>query len=202
VRNIRSLLAEAVLVAVAGLLFALAANAVSPRGLRLHGDYFPHASPAPAPVIGTNAIPAVASSVADAAAARLASQGLQLIRGSQVAELLSDPRYHNGKVVFVDARNDANYANGHIPGAWQFDHYHADRHLPNVLPVCLNAEQVVVYCTGGDCEDSEFAAIILRDSGVPQERLFVFVGGITEWMANGSPVETGVRGSGTITPGR
>jgi rhodanese-related sulfurtransferase len=56
----------------------------------------------------------------------------------------------------------------------------------------------VVYCNGGECEDSEFAAIMLRDAGVPREMLFVFAGGIVEWKAAGLPVETGPRGSGQL----
>ena len=70
--------------------------------------------------------------------------------------------------------------------------------MPTVLPVCLAAQKVVVYCTGGACEDSEFAALMLRDAGVPRENVYVYVGGITEWIANGLPVETGARGSGQM----
>jgi rhodanese-related sulfurtransferase len=58
--------------------------------------------------------------------------------------------------------------------------------------------KVVVYCSGGECEDSEFAAIMLRDAGVPRDILFVYAGGILEWKATGLPVETGARLSGEI----
>ena len=101
-------------------------------------------------------------------------------------------------MIFIDARDDHHYASGHIPGAWQFHHYRAENYLPAVLPVCLTALQVVVYCTGGDCEDSEFAAIMLREAGVPRDALSVYAGGITEWTANGLPVETGTRRSGEL----
>lgn len=199
---LRLVLSEAALVAAVGALVALAANAISPRGLVLSRDYFP-GSHSVRIAAGTNA-PAAApadpsSAVLSATVERLAQQGLQLIRVSQVMEMHHDPRYAVGGIVFVDARDDAHYTAGHIPGAWQLDHYHPDRYLPVVLPACLQAEQVVVYCTGGDCEDSEFAAIMLRDAGVPRERLFVYVGGITEWTANGLPVATGER-VGTATP--
>ena len=129
---------------------------------------------------------------------RLEQHGLQIITGQDVAELFKDLRYEQGLVVFVDARDDQHYQAGHIPGAWQFDHYRAERYLPAVLPVCLNAQRVVVYCTGGACEDSEFAAIMLRDAGIPRENLFVYAGGITEWTAQGRPVETGARRSGEL----
>jgi len=117
---------------------------------------------------------------------------------NEVVQLFRDVRYEQGLVVFVDARDDAHYQAGHIPGAWQFNHYRAENYLDAVLPVCLNAQQVVVYCTGGECEDSEFAAIMLRDAGVPGEKLFVFTGGFTEWAGNKLPVETGARLSGQL----
>ena len=117
---------------------------------------------------------------------------------NEVTALFRDPRHDQGLVAFIDARDDAHYQAGHIPGAWQFDHYRAEAYLPAVLPVCMNAQQVVVYCNGGTCEDSEFAAVLLRDAGVPRTSLFVYVGGITEWKSNGLPVETGARRSGQL----
>ena len=71
--------------------------------------------------------------------------------------------------------------------------------MPTVLPLCLNAQKIVVYCTGGACEDSEFAALMLRDSGVPAENLYVYIGGMAEWTTNALPVEAGPRGSGQVT---
>ncbi len=60
------------------------------------------------------------------------------------------------------------------------------------------AERVVVYCNGGNCEDSELAASLLRDAGIPAEKLQVYLGGFTEWEAQGMPVEIGVRSSGQL----
>jgi rhodanese-related sulfurtransferase len=59
---------------------------------------------------------------------------------------------------------------------------------------------VVVYCTGGECEDSHFAAELLREAGVPATNLAVYRGGIAEWEAARLPIETGPRGSGEIKP--
>jgi rhodanese-related sulfurtransferase len=133
-----------------------------------------------------------------ALAAQLRAKGLGLVESEQAARLFADPRYASELVLFVDARDDRHYQEGHIPGAYQFDHYRPDNYLPTVLPACQNAEQIVVYCTGGNCEDSEFAALTLRDAGVPPERLFIYAGGMTEWATNGLPVETGARKSGTL----
>lgn len=199
-RNARAAVLETMLVAALGLVFALAANAVSPRGLRLSRNYFPgdhnpivaaphavHSRSAQTTGISTNPISAVLE--------RLRQQNLQSATSNEVIELFRDRRFEQGSVVFVDARNDQDYQAGHIPGAWQFNHYRAESYLPTVLPVCLAAEKVVVYCNGGECEDSEFAAVVLRDAGVPRENLLVYVGGISEWMTNALPVEIGTRGN-------
>lgn len=104
--------------------------------------------------------------------------------------------------MFLDARDEAHYQAGHIPGAHLFDHYRAPNYLPTVLPVCLVAETILVYCNGGDCEDSEFAAVTLREVGVPGDKLGVLVGGFQQWETNGLPVELGVRNSGQLREAR
>jgi len=201
---VKRVLLEAVLVAAIGTALAFVANALSPRGLKLTRDYFPGSNRT-----GTSSLPATNSakagaganpakpSAAELALARLKEKGLQVVDCKQAQELFHDPRYTQGTIAFIDARNDEHYQKGHIPGAWQFDRYHPENYLAAVLPVCQMAQQVVVYCAGGDCEDSEFAALFLRDSAqVPGEKLFVFTGGWTEWTERGLPVETGSRNSG------
>jgi rhodanese-related sulfurtransferase len=194
---------------VIGTAFAFAANEVSPRGLRLTQNYFPGATQGSLPSgAATNLTPRPgdthigAPSPAEMFATRLEAKGLHLVESHQVAQLFRDPRYEQELIVFIDARDDRHYQEGHIPGAYQFDHYRAENYLATVLPVCQTAEQIVVYCTGGDCEDSEFTAIFLRDVGIPKEKLFVYGGGMTEWTTNGLPVEVGGRKSGNFRPAK
>ena len=202
-------LREAVWVCLVATAFAWAANWISPRGLSLTRNYFPSAAEpeavatqprtAPGKIVETNA---VLVNAATQVAARLASKGLKVASAAEAEQLFRDPKFAQGLIIFLDARNDAHYEAGHIPGAYQFDHYHAPRFLPTVLPVCAIAEQVLVYCTGGECEDSEFAAITLRDLGVKADKLLVFVGGFQEWEASNLPVETGARNSGNLRKAR
>lgn len=205
--RLRKVLAETALLAVAGVAFSLAANALSSRGLKLSRNYFPGSEKSPATAVAgqvaSNAVSPNASLPAaaplDPIAQRLQQRGLQLVSSNAVFELFNDPRYQQGLILFIDARDEEHYQAGHIPGAWQFNHYRPENYLPTVLPLCQIAQKIVVYCTGGQCEDSEFAAIMLRDNGVPRENLFVYAGGITEWKAQGHPVELGPKGSGQIT---
>jgi rhodanese-related sulfurtransferase len=206
----RVLLGEIALVVIAGLVLAVLANALSPRGLSLGRDYFPRAAQAG---VSTNAtapaehapgptgqVPAVqagtGSGVQESVAQRLAAKGLRAIEGDEAFTHFQDPLYQQESIVFIDARDDRHYAEGHIPGAFQFDRYYPEKHLPNVLPACLSAVKVIVYCTGGHCEDSEFAALALKDAGVPADRILVYAGGITDWTSRHRPVELGGRKSG------
>ena len=203
----RATVLEALIVVLLGLAFALAANALSPRGLKLARNYFPGATRPLAPTFVATNTPRIATgthaplppSLGDITA-RLRAKGLQTVASNQVLQLFRDPRYEQELVVFIDARNDQEYQEGHIPGAYQLDHYRVENYLGTVLPVCQTAEEIVVYCLGGDCEDSEFAALTLSQAGIPKTKLFVYGGGFTEWKTHGLPIEVGERKSGVIRP--
>ena len=202
---VKRIFCEALFVAVIGAAFAFGANLVSPRGLALTRNYFPAGVSRPVPAATGVALPrAVAStnppalSPAQLLAARLKEQGLQSVDGRQAAQLFHDPRFQRGGIAFIDARDEQHYREGHIPGACEFDPYYPEKYFPTVLPVCPAAEQIVIYCNGGDCDDSESAAITLRDVGIANQKLFIYTGGITEWTTNGLPVEIGGRNSGNL----
>jgi rhodanese-related sulfurtransferase len=181
------LLMEALLVAAAGVGFAFLANQISPRGLKLTRNYST-----------TPASQTSGQSLED----RLKAQGLHLIKRPEVEQLFHDPRREQNAILFIDARGEDDYQKGHIPGACEFDPYYPEKYLPTALPPCEIADQIVVYCTGGDCEDSQAAAVYLRDAaGIPGDKLLVYGGGMTEWETNGLAVEIGARNSGDIHEG-
>jgi len=194
---VRQIFGEFALVAVLGAAFAFAANQISPLGLALTRNYFP-----------TGTSPSVRLSAGDTnsgpvsptqfLARQMQEKGLQLLDDSQSARLFRDPRFKQDIIIFVDARDEDSYQRGHIPGAYEFDPFHPEKYFDAVLPLCQKAVQIVVYCNGGDCDDSESAALLLRDVGISNLKLFVFGGGITEWMTNNLPVETGARNSGNL----
>ena len=195
---VRNVLIETLVLAAVGIVLAIAANAVSPRGLQLNRDYFPSDRSQRRPNGQTNHV-ATASATGtniggpDLLIAQLSAQGLQLAETAQVTTLFRDPRFAQGLIIFVDARNDEHFQEGRIPGAYQLDHFHPERYIATVLPACQTAEQIVVYCSGGTCDDSLQTAIFLRDAGIPKERLSVYAGGLAEWTSKGLPVETGPR---------
>jgi rhodanese-related sulfurtransferase len=104
-----------------------------------------------------------------------------------------DPRRLTQKLVFIDARNQEEFQKGHIPGAWLFDPYHPEQYFTAIIPVCQAAEQIVVYCHGGDCDDSLTAASLLLDIGIPASKIAIYGGGMNEWPDTGLPVEAGLQ---------
>jgi rhodanese-related sulfurtransferase len=196
---------ETLLVAIIGAVLAFAANEISPRGLKLSQNYFltgadefatnrlvapASANSSSNPLASTNGIAAAPTLIS---VPRLNEKGLQAIDTAQALRFFQDARRRKDLLVFVDARSEENYQLGHIPGAYELDVYHSEKYLPAVIPLCEKAELVVVYCTGVDCEDSELGALLLRNAGISSQKIFVFVGGITEWTSRKFPVETGAR---------
>jgi rhodanese-related sulfurtransferase len=195
-------LLETVMVVAVAAGFAFAANGLSPHGLNLARDYFPgSAGPSLAPPkVSPPAAVNPASTQEDPEAAetdrRIKDKGLQPISRAETERLFHDARYQQGFVVFIDARAPDHYAASHIPGAYSLDLYHPEKDLADDLTPCQNAEQVIVYCTGGECEDAESTALMLRDAGIPNQKIFVYGGGFEDWSANHLSLEQGARNSG------
>jgi rhodanese-related sulfurtransferase len=199
---VRKILLEGLLVAAIGAALAFVANALSPRGLKLNRDYFHLSLQAQSVAANLSLKPAGpgTNSPAELLAATLKAFGLQLVDSNRVAQLFNDPRRQADLVIFIDARDEDDYQQGHIPAAFEFYDAYRDKYLATVGEACQLAQQIVVYCHGGDeCDDSLHAALTLRDlAGVRKENLFVYGGGFTEWCTNGLPVEIGARNSGQL----
>jgi rhodanese-related sulfurtransferase len=201
---VKRALQEGALVAVIGAALAFAANGLSPYRFPLTVDNFPGDKPTTSALVAPTNVPGTATATTNSPlellSARLQANGLQLADSNKVVQIFHDPRREQDGVIFIDARDDEHYGAGHIPGAYHFDRFHPENYLTNVLQVCMTAQQIVFYCNGGDCDDSEHAAIMLRDSiGIPKEKVFVYGGGINEWATNGLPIELGPRNSGQFT---
>jgi rhodanese-related sulfurtransferase len=210
-----AILLETVMVVAVAAAFAFLANAMSPRGLNLARNYFPKAAPtaqatpkvsaSAATQAPTPATPAVSSptnapaenSEIEETDQRIKDKGLQPVERAEMERIYNSPRYQQGYVIFIDARNPDFYADSHIPGAYPLDFYHPAKDLAEDLTPCQNAEQVIVYCTGGECEDAESTAIMLRDDAhIPTKKIFVYGGGFDDWSGHHLPLERGARNSG------
>ena len=115
----------------------------------------------------------------------------QEIQFDELVKVFKDPGTKQGLNIFVDARKEDLYAEGHIPGAMHCDAFQVNEHLDDVLDRANGVERVIVYCSGGDCEDSILMCRELINAGVPTEAVYLYPGGFKEWTANDMPVDTG-----------
>lgn len=99
--------------------------------------------------------------------------------------------------VFVDARTAGEYAEGHIPGAFNlpFDDVFADPDKAKNFN--SGGKPIITYCGGGDCELSKSLASAFIDGG--HKKVLVFMGGMPDWKNAGNPVTTGAT-SGSVSP--
>lgn len=200
-------------VAAAGLIFAILANQLSPRGLPLkagvglsqapltNASTAPPLSATPTPSTETSSTATNEQATAPTVPGAASSEPIMELEDTAVVALHEDPRREAELILFVDARGQQAFEEGHIPGAWPYDPYRPGRFLGELLPLCMTAELVVLYCNGGRCEDSHLAARQLLEAGVPADRLRIYTGGITAWREAGRPLETGPHGSGILLPG-
>jgi rhodanese-related sulfurtransferase len=214
VKEVRRTLLEFLIIVVAGLGIGLAANALSPHRLSLTHNFFPALGPLSSrptnarthpdsgPTSRTSSGPTSAPAAErEAVIAQIKQLGFQVLEYDDMNALYEDPLYRVGVYAIVDARSKESYQDGHIPGAYHLDRFEPEKDMPKVLEACKTAEKVVVYCHGGDCDESKWTAIDLSMAGVPSFKLTIYIGGITEWQEKGGPIERGDRNSGDIVKG-
>lgn len=111
------------------------------------------------------------------------------LHGDDVAAL------HSKGVLFLDARRTSVYEQGHIPGARPFSVWESDvddkvnkLYAERPDPKDQNLP-IVIYCSGGDCEDSHMLAQKLW--GIGFNNAYVYKDGFPDWQKRGEPVHTG-----------
>ncbi len=100
---------------------------------------------------------------------------------------------HSRGALFLDARRSKDFAEGHVAGARSFPIWEAAVVKERVEALVSEGRDqtlpVVLYCTGGDCEDSHMLAQSLFGAGF--ENLLVYREGFPDWKARGGAVATG-----------
>ncbi len=93
------------------------------------------------------------------------------------------------QATFIDARKLDPYKLGHVKGAWRLELSDFDAGDPQFLALIPRSSVLVVYCSGGHCDESEAVARMLTGSGY--KSTYVMHDGIPGWTALGHPVTTG-----------
>lgn len=153
----------------------------------------PDAGPAPAPAPQERPSAAPASPSAPDRAAELLARFPP--HGQPNVEITGDAAawLHARGALFLDARRSKDFAEGHVSGARSFPVWEAaivkERVEALVAEGRDQALPVVLYCTGGDCEDSHMLAQTLFGAGF--ENLLVYRDGFPDWKARGGAVAAG-----------
>ena len=90
--------------------------------------------------------------------------------------------FENG-VLFIDARDEVYYSDGHIKNAMK--NVFLMELIFNIEEKQTKEDPIVVYCGDPGCGDSEDLAYDLQNEGF--KKLFVFKGGWLEWSAANYP---------------
>jgi rhodanese-related sulfurtransferase len=109
------------------------------------------------------------------------------LTGEEAVEL------HKRGVPFLDARRTAVYEAGHIAGARSFPIWEAsvvEAAIKGLFDQGYDVDgPLVIYCSGGDCEDSHMLAEKLHGFGF--NNALVYTGGFPDWEKRAMPVEKG-----------
>lgn len=87
----------------------------------------------------------------------------------------------------LDARSNADYLTGRLPGAMSLPVNDFRDYFENVAPLLADEFPVMVYCSGLECDESLELGKILIDSGFTN--VVLFAGGMTAWTNAGYRVE-------------
>jgi rhodanese-related sulfurtransferase len=98
-------------------------------------------------------------------------------------------KFQSRNVIFVDARDPADYEYGRIAGSINLPFEMLDEYWPKVAPNIPATREIVVYCSGGECESSLFLGRYMKSNGY--DNIFVFYGGWSEWEKAKLPIATG-----------
>lgn len=102
--------------------------------------------------------------------------------------------FSQDEALFVDARPENQYAQGHIRGALSLSWQEVDRCFMEMADQLEGQKTIVAYCDGESCDLSHELALFLKDMGF--ENVRVLVNGWTVWQQAGLPTDGGESNNG------
>jgi rhodanese-related sulfurtransferase len=111
--------------------------------------------------------------------------GDSLVIGLEEAERL----FQQNAALFVDARPQNQYADGHIRGALSLPWQAVDSHFIELVEQLEGPRTLITYCDGESCDLSHELALFLKEMGF--ENVRVLVNGWSVWQQAGLPLQMG-----------
>ena len=97
--------------------------------------------------------------------------------------------WDSGVVLFLDAREPADYAAGHIGNALNLPAQSFERHFGDIAPMLTPESGMVLYCDGVKCELGHRLQTSLRQLGYTNT--YLLFNGWTAWRQAGLPSAQG-----------
>jgi rhodanese-related sulfurtransferase len=165
--------------------------------LQIERPLLPAPMPQPHPVEASRPPPAdrPAQTVARPAGTPVQPKSQEAVVSSPIREITGPEAWKafQSGMPFLDARRRAEFAEGHIVGAWCTPVWESD--LDERLIAFKAARRpgpddpIVIYCSGGDCQDSHLLAAKLLNEGYGH--LLIYREGFPDWSVQNHPVEKG-----------
>jgi len=92
-------------------------------------------------------------------------------------------------MVPVDGRSEADYENGHLPGAFSLSAANFEKRFPQFSAQHPKEGAYLIYCGSGQCGLSRQLAALLQKKGYHQLKLYP--AGYNDWFLAGNPIEKG-----------
>jgi rhodanese-related sulfurtransferase len=93
-----------------------------------------------------------------------------------------------GMAILLDARPPEEFESCHISKAVSLPISHFEEKYNTVADLLADCKTIITYCEGIHCTDSSMLAMELHKKGY--QDIFIYKGGIEEWMELGNPVES------------
>ena len=97
--------------------------------------------------------------------------------------------WHGGAALFLDAREPADFAAGHIGNALNLPAQSFAQHFGAIAPLLTPETELVLYCDGVECELSHRLRASLREGGYTN--IHLLLNGWTVWRQAGLPTTPG-----------
>lgn len=97
--------------------------------------------------------------------------------------------WEGGSALFLDAREPADYAAGHIGNALNLPAQSFAQHFGAVSPMMAPESELILYCDGKECDLSHRLSATLRQQGYTN--IHILFNGWTEWRQAGLPTTPG-----------
>ncbi len=96
--------------------------------------------------------------------------------------------FEEGTALFIDARDEEEYGEGHITGAVNVPYgWYLEEH-PDLSSFFPEDKILITYCGGAECEASIELAMVMYERGY--SGIKIFFGGWQDWIDNNLPFET------------